>query len=119
MKTSELMAMTDCKLNKTFSIRGTAFDRNVRYSPRVKEMWKKLYASGTPVVEIAEMFGAYPRTVRVAVDEDYAEKYRQRRIVESRKYRETHVKKKVVQEDMIRGQYKKSILATMMHLVEI
>lgn len=119
MKTNELMAMTDCKLNKTFSIRGTSFDRNVRYSPRVKDMWKMLYNSGNTVTEIAEMFGAYPRTVRVVVDKEYAEKYRQRRVIESKKYRSTHAKKKVTQEDMHRGQYKKSILSTMLHLVEV
>lgn len=119
MKTSKLMMMTNCKLNKSFNIRGTSFDRSVRYSPRVKEMWKVLYNSGTPVVEIAEMFGAYPRTVRVAVDSEYAEKYRQRRVVESKRYRSTHVKKKVVREDEQRGAYKKSILATMAHLVEV
>ena len=119
MKTSELMAMPSCKLNKVFGIRGTSFDRNVRYSPRVKSVWKKLYESGYTINEIAEMSGAFPRTVRVSVDEDYAEKYRARRVEESRRYRSKHEKKKVVQEDKHRGEYKKSILATMSHLVEV
>ena len=119
MKPVDLIALSDCKLNKYFSIRGTSFDRNVRYSPRVKSVWKKLYDSGFSVKEISDMSGAYPRTVRVAVDEEYAEKYRLRRIEESRRYRSTHEKKKVVQEDMHRGQYKKMVLGTMLHLADV
>ena len=119
MKLAELMAMTDCQVNKTFSIRGTTFDRNVRYSPRIKQMMKNLYESGSTIQEIMDTFGANRETVKKAVVPGFAEKCKEQHSKRSAKYRATHTKKKVIQEDKERGAYKKTILSLTPHLVEI
>ena len=76
----ELVSMGDSDLDKCLSIRGTDYDRSVRYSAKTKKQWKMLHEAVNVQMsysEIAEKWDTTYATVRRALDPEYAEKIRE------------------------------------------
>lgn len=86
--------LTDKEINSSLSIMFTDYNRNRRYSERVRNQWRSLYTmSGMSVYEIAKMYGAGYNTVRCVVDSEYYDHLSDMRVEYNQKYREGHPKK--------------------------
>lgn len=92
--TTELLALSDSALNRMVSIKGTDYNRNVKYGEQTKKNWRRLYtadgAGRMTIKEIAEAYGASVNTVRRAVDPDYARKVKRDNVRYNRDYYELH-----------------------------
>ena len=86
----ERLNLSDSALNEFVPIRGTDYDKNVRYGSLSKKYWKSLYDKGMTVSQIAEAYGASYNTVRVVVDTDYAERLKKAKVSSNKRYYETH-----------------------------
>ena len=86
----ERLNLSDSALNEFVPIRGTDYDKNVRYGSLSKKYWKSLYENGMTVSQIAEAYGANYKTVRMVVDSNFAESIKKARVAYNKKYYSTH-----------------------------
>lgn len=86
----ERLNLSDSALNEFVPIRGTDYDKNVRYGSLSKKYWKSLYDKGMTVSQIAEAYGASYKTVKMVVDPEYAELMKKARVSYNKRYYDTH-----------------------------
>lgn len=86
----ERLNLSDSAFNEFVPIRGTDYDKNVRYGSLSKKYWKSLYDKGMTVSQIADAYGASYKTVKMVVDPEYAELMKKARVSYNKRYYDTH-----------------------------
>lgn len=82
--------LTRSEVNRFVKILGTEHNLNAFYTDASKETWKHLYAEGMQPKDIASIWGADTRTVKIVVDPEYRAKIKVQRAKANRNYYDTH-----------------------------
>ena len=82
--------LTRSDVDRMVKIIGTEHNMNAMYTDQSKEVWKLMYSEGVEVKDIASVWNADPRTVKMVVDPVYREKVKGWRVKANRNYHERH-----------------------------
>lgn len=83
--------LSSSEVNNMFPIKSTQYNRNCRYSDRVKLTWKKMYDElGYQPATIAMIWNCPVKTVRMVVDTEYRDRCNEARKTYNKKYYKSH-----------------------------